>query len=39
LEEAEQEARRARARKWAAQRRTRGQNLSADEDRANSSDS
>jgi hypothetical protein len=40
LEEAEQEARRARARKWAAQRHTtRGQTLSAEEDRANSSDS
>ncbi|KAG1761424.1 hypothetical protein EDD22DRAFT_17484 [Suillus occidentalis] len=40
LEEAEQEARRARARKWAAQRRTtQGRTLSADEDRAHSSDS
>lgn len=40
LEEAEQEARRARAREWAAQRRARqGQTLSADEDQANSPDS
>lgn len=40
LEEAEQEARRARAREWAAQRRARqGHTLSTDEDRANSSDS
>ncbi|KAG1743884.1 hypothetical protein EDB19DRAFT_1697653 [Suillus lakei] len=40
LEEAEQEARRARAREWAAQRRARqGQTLSTDEDRANCSDS
>lgn len=40
LEEAEQEARRARAREWAAQRRARqGHILSTDEDRANSSDS
>ncbi|KAG1769074.1 hypothetical protein EV702DRAFT_1203055 [Suillus placidus] len=40
LEEAEQEARRARAREWAAQRRARqGQTSSTDEDRAHSSDS
>ncbi|KAG1734931.1 uncharacterized protein EDB91DRAFT_1146053 [Suillus paluster] len=40
LEEAEQEARRARAREWAAQRRTRqGQTLSRVEDQSNSSDS
>ncbi|KAG1856975.1 hypothetical protein DFJ58DRAFT_745133 [Suillus subalutaceus] len=38
LEEAEQEARRARAREWATQRRARqGQTLSTDEDRVNSS--
>lgn len=40
LEEAEQEARRARAREWAAQRRARqGQTSSTDGDRAHSSDS